>query len=96
MQGDRHSVLTGCMIIFEMRVNPSLFIKSSIYTCRIDICQTIKHIHPKKSGPIDLLRSYMKRIFKLLESSYAVSGTTLLLSMIKVLHYLVVLQVLLS
>ena len=53
---------------FEMPVTPSLFIKSPIYTHRIDMCQTIKHIHPKKSGPIDLLRSYMKRIFKLLES----------------------------
>ena len=63
-----HSVSTGCVINFEMPVTLSPFIKSSIYTCRTYICQMIKHLHQKNSGPIDLLRSYMKRIFKLLES----------------------------
>ena len=62
-----HSVLTGCVIIFEMSVTPLLFIKSSIYTCRTDMCQMIKHLRQKNSGPIDILRSYMKRIFKLLK-----------------------------
>ena len=65
--GSPHSVLTGCVIIFEMPVTPSLFIKSSIYTCRTDMCQIIKHLHQKVSGQIDLLKSYMNRIFKLLE-----------------------------
>ena len=63
-----HSVLTGCVIVFEMPVTLSLFIKSSIYTCRTDMCQMLKHLHLKNSGPIELLRSYMKRIFKLLYS----------------------------
>ena len=34
----------------------------------------IKHLHQKISAPIDLLKSYMKRIFKLSESVYAVSS----------------------
>ena len=38
-----HSVLTGCVIIFEMTVTPSLFVKSSIYTCRIDMYPMIKN-----------------------------------------------------
>ena len=56
-----HSVLTGCVIIFEMSVSPSLFIKLSIYTCRTDMCQIIMHIHQKITGQIDILKSYMKR-----------------------------------
>ena len=43
-----HCVLTGCVIIFEMTVTPSLFIKSPIYTCRADMCQMINHLHQKK------------------------------------------------
>ena len=62
-----HSVLTGCVIIFEMTVTPSLFIKSSIYTCRTDMYQMINHLHQKNLGLIDPLRSYMKRIFELLK-----------------------------
>ena len=63
-----HSVLTGCVIIFQMTVTPSLFIKSSIFTCRTDIRQMINHLHQKNLGLIDPLRSYMKRIFELLKS----------------------------
>ena len=63
-----HSVLTGCAIIFEMTVSPSLFIKSSIYACRADMYQMINHLHQKKLGLIDPLRSNMKRIFELLKS----------------------------
>ena len=63
-----HSVLTGCVTIFEMTVTPSLFIKSSIYTCRTDMYQMINHLHQKKLGLIDPLRSYMKRIYELLKS----------------------------
>ena len=55
-----HSVLTGCMIIFEIPVTLSLFIKSSIDTCRTDMCQIIKHLHQKISGRIDLLKSTWK------------------------------------
>ena len=63
-----HSVLTGCVIIFEMSVTPSPIIKSSINTRRTDMGQMIKHLRQKNSGTIDILRSYMKRIFKLLKS----------------------------
>ena len=63
-----HSVLTGCVIILEMPLTLSLFIKSSIYTCRTDMRQIIKHLRQKDSGQINLLRSFMKIIFKLLES----------------------------
>ena len=63
-----HSVLTVCVIIFEMTVTPSLFIKSSIYTCRTDMYQMTNHLPQKHLGLIDPLRSYMKRIFELLKS----------------------------
>ena len=43
----KHSVLTGCVIIFEMTVTPSLFIKSSIYTCRTDNVSNDKSSPPK-------------------------------------------------
>ena len=66
--GGKHSVLTGCVIIFEMTVTLSLFIKSFIYTCRIDMHQMINHLHQKNISLIDPLRSYMKRIFELLKS----------------------------
>ena len=65
--GKKHIVLTGCVIIFEMPATLSLFIKSSIYTCRTDICQIIKQLRQKYSVSIGLLRSYMKRLFGLLE-----------------------------
>ena len=45
-----HSVLTGCVAIFEIPVTPSLFIKSSFYTCRIDMCQMIKHLRQKNQA----------------------------------------------
>ena len=63
-----HSVLKGCVIIFEMTVTLSLFIKSSIYACRTDIYQLINHLHQKNLDLIDPLRSYIKRIFELLKS----------------------------
>ena len=63
-----HSVLTGCVIIFEMTITPSLFIKSSIYTYRTDMYQMIKSSSPKNLGLIDPLIICMKRIFELLKS----------------------------
>ena len=63
-----HSVLIGCVTIFEMPVTLSLFIKLSIYNCRTDMRQMIKHLHQKNSDQINFLKSYMKRIFKLLKS----------------------------
>ena len=43
-----YSVLTDCVIIFEMPLTPSLSFKSSIYTCRIGKCQGKWAYPPKK------------------------------------------------
>ena len=63
-----HSVLIGYVIIFEMPVTPSLLIKSSIYTCRIDMRQIIKHIQPKKIRSNRSAVKLHETNFKLLES----------------------------